>query len=115
MDLPWSVLEIKVLKRYIQIGSVTITMGVVMPNWINRHVGEVVLAGFGVFGAAAIGFAYNLGGNATKLENLGKGVAAISDQIEAHEDTVNANFDRLQNRLELDQSDLRSILVATGT
>lgn len=86
-----------------------------MPNWINRHVGEVVLAGFGVFGAAAIGFAYNLGENATKLENLSKGVATISDQIEEHEDTVNANFDRLQSRLELDQSDLRSILVATGT
>lgn len=92
-----------------------------MANWINRHVGEVCLGGFGVLGAAAIGFAYNVGQNSSALTAVSDGLSKNAAQVSANGEKLDAlriemaeQFDRLSARVDLDQTDLKTMLVATG-
>lgn len=86
-----------------------------MANCVNRFVGEICIGGFLAVAAAGFTLSYQLGQNNAAFIGLKDAVegntAAIGD-LKGH---IDARFDLVESRIEMDQSDLKSILMATGT
>lgn len=85
-----------------------------MTNWANRNVGEVVLAGFGVLAAAAIAFAFNVGQNATTLQQVQNELRAQGNVLASLRQHIDDRFDQLESRFDITQTDLKAILTATA-
>ena len=77
-----------------------------MTNWANRNVGEVVLAGFGVLAAAAIAFAFNVGQNATTLQQVQNELRAQGNVLASLRQHIDDRFDQLESRFDITQTDL---------
>ncbi|MBV0913303.1 hypothetical protein [Anianabacter salinae] len=86
-----------------------------MSNWLNRNTGEIVVAGFVLLIGAAFTSVYQLGRGNEKLDRISIAVKENGDAVAALRIQMNDGLDQLSQRVDARQSDLRSILVSTGT